>query len=160
MEVFEVHITGDESIHKAAKELNQKTIAIDLLRPDKSVLRAEHMTSLILKHESYKKCKAHVDEIVKQYESRRVPIIRVKIECPYYLHYRADSLYIESHFVSDEMFFPTSRNQRKAALLATDRQYGLERYQAFLEQNKSHELELCLYDSFVSEDLDWFQLYW
>jgi hypothetical protein len=159
MEVFEVHVTGDESIHAVAKELGVKTIAVELLRPDKSLLRTEHMTSLIVKRDSYQDCKRYVENLVTSLLDSDVAILRVKIESPYYAHYKDQSLYMESHFESDEMFFPTSRNARKQKLLATDREYDKERYGKFIEKYKNLELELCLYDSFVSEDLDWFQLY-
>ena len=39
MKTFEIHITEEESILNSAKELNLKTIVIDLLKPDKSYYR-------------------------------------------------------------------------------------------------------------------------
>lgn len=159
MEVFEVHVTGDNLVHAVGQELGVKTIAVELLRPDKSLLRTEHMTSQIVKRESYADCRRYVENLVTSMIDKGVAILRVKIESPYYDHYKGQSLYMESHFESSEMFFPTSRNARKQKLLATDREYEKERYPKFMEVYKDLELELCLYDSFVSEDLDWFQLY-
>jgi hypothetical protein len=37
MEIFEIHITGDERIIEAATQLNLKTIVIALLKPDNRI---------------------------------------------------------------------------------------------------------------------------
>jgi hypothetical protein len=162
MEFFEVHITGDNSIHDIGQILCQKTIGIDLLRADKSVLREEHMTSLIYKYEqpnSYDICLRLVGQLAAIYVKNGVYVQRIKIECPYYQHYVDQSLYMESHFESDDFELPTSRNQRKTTFLATDRTYDKSEYQEFAEKYKGKELELCLYDTFVKEDKDWFDEY-
>lgn len=163
MEVFEVHITGDESIHEVAKRDDYKTIAIDLLRPDKTVIRTEHMTSLIFKYPyqtgAYPQCKHLVDQITRKFKEAGVKIIRVKIECPFYDHYVDDSLYMESHFITEEVDLPVSRNQRKTTLLATDRTYTQRDYWQFKEKYEGKEVELCLHDTFPDEDKDWFDCY-
>ncbi len=158
-EVFEVHITGNESIHDVARSFNHKTIAIDLLKPDGEVLREEHMTSLLLKAENYATVKAEVDQIVENYALNGVSIIRVKIESPYYEHYVNQSLYMESHFVSNDFKFATSRNQKKTTLLATDRCWHINQYVNFMKNNSEHELELCLFDNNPYEDGDWLHSY-
>lgn len=162
MEVFEVHITGDKSIHEVAKSFDHKTIAIDLLNPDKSVLREEHMTSIVYKYtsaNSYDMCKRLVLQTAAIYAKMGVNVMRVKIESPPYEHYVKQSLYMESHFVSDEFFHPTSRNQRKTHFLATDRTYHQAEYDSFAKRHTGADLELCLYDNFVEEDRDWFDAY-
>lgn len=162
MEVFEVHITGDKSIHDVAKILGQKTIAIDLLNPDGTVLREEHMTSLIFKYafsDAYLTCLKDVLQLAENYRNRGVNILRVKIESPPYKHYESQSLYMESHFISDRFKFPTSRNQRKTTLLATDRTYDQSNYANFSQNNQNADLELALYDSQINEDQDWFSAY-
>jgi hypothetical protein len=163
MEIFEIHITGDESIHRIAKKYDHKTIAIDLLRPDRSFIRTEHMTSLVLNYpfprESYKECKSLVDQIVLSYESDGLKITRVKIECPFYEHYVNQSLYIESHFETESTHYPISRNQKKTVCLATDREYDKDEYFMFKKQHEGKELELCLYDTFPKEDIDWMCLF-
>ncbi len=161
MEYFEIHITGDESIIEKAKSLNLKTITINLLNPDKSVLRTEYMTSIRVKFDNYEICRNYVKDISNELRNMGVNIIREKIETPYYEHYKNQSLYMESHFVNDEMKLPTSRNVRKKDLLATDRTYNLNEYDNFKKQYSKEgvELELCLFDTFVEEDLDWFVKY-
>lgn len=159
MEVFEVHITGDEAIHAVAAKEGLKTIAIDLLKPDGSVLRTEHMTSHVYRFENYDRCSLCVQNVVNKFEIAGVRVIRVKIESPYYEHYRAQSLYMESHFQAEDFKYPTSKNQRKTTLLATDRTEDKTKYEAFKNQHKGNELELCLYDSFQAEDKDWFDHY-
>jgi hypothetical protein len=162
MEVFEIHITGDETIHKIARKYDHKTIAIDLLRPDLSKIRTEHMTSLVIKYfqeDSYEECKFLVDQIVENYEKDGVQIHRVKIECPFYDHYVSSSLYIESHFESDGIYYPISRNQSKTVLLATDREYDKDGYWDFKDKHEDKELELCLYDTSPREDVDWLEMF-
>jgi hypothetical protein len=93
MEVFEIHITADEAIIEAAKELNVKTIIIDLIRPDQSLFRTEYMTSYIYRCENYDECKEYVDDITVKLTNLGVKIVRVKIECPLYQKYIGNSLY-------------------------------------------------------------------
>lgn len=156
MEIFEVHITGDESIVTVAPV---KTIAVDLLLPDQSHLRTEYMTSQVYKFPSYQECKQHVDLLVSQLIALGVQIKRVKIESPIYDHYIKDSLYIESHFPATDWDYPVSRNLRKTAKLATDRDYNQDKYKEFQEKHAGRELELCLYDKSLQEDLDWLSVY-
>jgi hypothetical protein len=158
MEVFEIHITGDKFILDAAKPI--KTISVDLLKPDGSLLRTEYMTSHVSRHTSYDMCKAYVDDIVDAMKAKGVQIVRVKIECPYYEHYKDQSLYIESHFDGrGSSGYPLSRNQRKLEIMATDREYDKEDYESFRIVWLDETVELCLYDTFVEEDKDWFDLY-
>ena len=159
MEVFEVHITGSENIHQIAKGLGLKTIAIDLLQPDMNVLRVEHMTSHIYRFENFERCGEEVIKIVNQMRDSGVVIHRVKVESPDYQHYRTHSLYMESHFEAEGLFFPLSRTHGKEKLLATDRTYDQSRYDDFVKINKGRDLELCLWDTCVEEDLDWFECY-
>ena len=159
MEIFEIHITGDKSILSAATELGLKTITIDLLTPRKEKMRQEFMTSQIEKKENYQQCREYVKQLVESLKAKNVQIIRVKIESPDYAHYRAQSLYMESHFEALDSAFPMSQNVRKSTILATDREYSQAKYDDFHERYADKELELCLYDSFVEEDKDWFDLY-
>ena len=161
MEVFEIHITGDESILKNGMQLGVKTIAVDLLKPDKSILRSEYMTSHIAKFNNFQDCVKFVDGLSHQLEQMGTKIIRKKIECPPYQHYLNSSLYMESHFklsLDATPNFPISRNQNKDYLLGTDRTYDKSDYKRFHDAHQDDELELCLYDSFIDEDLDWLSL--
>lgn len=159
MEAFEVHITADESIHEAAKQFCYKTIRVDLLRPDRSVLRTEHMTSTVIRMSNFNECRFHVQQVLRHLLSMDVKVVRAKIESPWYEHYAKQSLYVESHFESDEFKLATSKNQRKEVFLATDREYGRPFFPDFREQHADHEVELCLYDTNADEDADWFKLY-
>ena len=159
MEVFEVHITADEGIINIAKRLGIKTISVDLLRPDRTVLRTEHMTSQIVRAENYEACKRQVDWMLLNLDLYKVRVYRVKIESPCYDHYVGQSLYMESHFQPTDDHYPLSRNQRKETLLATDREYDKQLYDLFKTRWADKEVELCLYDTFVEEDKDWFDCY-
>lgn len=160
MEVFEVHITGDENIIEVCKNNGYKSISVDLLKPNQSILRTEYMTSMILKHNNYKECKIAVDNCVNIIKNNKVNVIRVKIESPFYEHYIDQSLYMESHFEATNDKYPMSRNKRKTTILATEREYDKKLYNQFINRWKdSKELELCLYDTWIDEDKDWFELY-
>lgn len=158
MEFFEIHITGDDGyICSVADQYGLKTIVIDLLRPDGSCLRTECMTSVVTKLADYAACKQYVDDLVDMFTHNGVKIVRVKIECPYYQHYVDQSLYLESHFESGDYKFATSRNQNKTKLLATERTYDKADYEDFCSRHVA--VELCLYDTNVGEDADWFSCY-
>lgn len=157
MEVFEVHITGDESIHVAAQPV--KTIAVQLLNPAGQIIRTEHMTSMRMRADNYEMCLAEVEKLVVSLSSRGVKICRIKIECPFYAHYSGQARYIESHFETTEFILPVSRNAKKTTLLATDRTYDHAEFDSFAQRYHGAEVELCLFDSWVGEDQDWFDLY-
>jgi hypothetical protein len=156
MEIFEIHITGEEAILEAANKLGVKNITIDLLAPDRKHHRTEYMTSDVKRFANYDSCKEYVDKLVKQLG---VHIIRVKIESPYYAHYKDQSCYIESHFDTENNEYPISRNQNKTTCLSTDRCYEKDSYDAFREKYEGKVVELCLFDSYVEEDFDWFAFY-
>lgn len=159
MEIFEIHITGSPSINEEFDRLGIKNIVIDLLKPNKEVLRTEYMCSMVSKHKNLNECLHHVQSILDQLTSK---VIRVKVESPYYEHYKDQALYLESHFppmYPDLPLYPISRNTKSGKLLATDRVYDKKAYRDFVEKWKHVELEMCLVDSFVDEDKDWFELY-
>jgi hypothetical protein len=158
--IFEIHITGDESVIENAKKLDMSHISIDLLKPDKSVLRREHMTSHVRSFKDYEDCKAYVDEKVEAFKTLGTEIYRVKIETLYYEEFVDRSCYIESHFIDvDKGNYPISRNARKTEILGTDREYDKAKYEEFRLKHKGREVELCVYDTFVDEDKDWFLLF-
>lgn len=159
MEMFEVHITGDNTIIENASKLNIKTIVVNLLRPTKEFFRSEAMTSFVVKFETFELCKKHVDQIVDKLKKMGTIIYREKIESPLYEHYTERSLYMESHFTAINDQYPISQNARKTTYLATDRVYDKNQYSAFAEKYKDKELELCLHDTNPTEDSDWFNLY-
>lgn len=156
MEVFEIHITGSSSINKEFDNLGIKNIIIDLLKPNKDHLRTEFMSSFISKHKDLDECKTYINSILAQLSSE---IIRVKIESPFYEHYRDKALYVESHFKPYNAEFPISRNAKSNKELATDRTHNSKEFDIFREKWKNEDVEMCLYDTFVEEDKDWFELY-
>jgi hypothetical protein len=158
MEIFEIHITGEKGINKEFDKLGIKNIEVELLTPESKVLRTEYMSSFISKHEHYEECKRMVDNLLMKLRSR---VIRVKIESPYYPQYEDMSLYMESHFKPKSNLFPISRNAKSGKLMATSRTYDKYEYDNFMEVfgSNDEEVELCLFDTFVDEDKDWFELY-
>jgi hypothetical protein len=159
MKLFEIHITGEKSILSEFELLGIKTIVIDLLYPDKTILRTEYMSSFILKKESIGECINYVVDLLSKIKTK---IIRVKIESPFYDEYKDLSLYMESHFIpGDDVSYPVSQNQKSGKYMGTDREYNKSNYQDFIDKwiGNNNEIELCLYDSFKEEDFDWFEKY-
>jgi hypothetical protein len=159
MEIFDIHITGDPTIHVAATDLGFKTITFDLLRPDGSVLRTEHMTSSAMKIKNFRQCLVKVKDTADLLRNLGVEVSRVKIESPYYPHYVKRSLYMECHYEADDFRHPTSRNKKKTTLSATDRIWDRNSYDVFASRNFGKDIEICLYDDFPEKDADWFEAY-
>ena len=164
MEIFEIHITGDEKIIEAGGNLGIKTIVIDLVKPDKSYYRTEHMTSHVHHARNYDECKTYVDELVDKLITLGVQIKRVKIECPFYQGYVNRSLYFEIHYDSEDNKYPLSQNRGKDTYLCTVRTYEKKEYYVLLykyarDPKPNQVMELCLHDTDVNEDKDWFDLY-
>ncbi len=160
MDPFEIHITSKgPEIHGLCELLGLKTIEIDLLRPDGSVLRTEHMTSEVFKCEDFGAACSTMTFWCYTLEKLGVEIIRTKIETPPFDKYLDRAIYMESHFKDDSYKYPTSRSKHSNKLLATDRNYDLRQYGEFIKKHVTHETELCLHDSWVDEDLDWFELW-
>jgi hypothetical protein len=151
MEIFEVHIAGDERIHN----LGLKTITVELLKPDFTLLRIEHMTSQVIKCSGYQECLAKTLELAATLPG----VVRTKIECPTYEHYVEQSLYMESHFETKTNTYPISRNQKKTELMGTERVYDHALYLPFRQKWLGQVVELCLYDTNTDEDKDWFSLW-
>lgn len=163
MKIFEIHMTADSRILDVTE---LKTITVDLLKPDFSLLRTEYMTSHIYKCESYQKCKEYVDNLTTELIDLGLNIIRVKIECPYYQEYKDQSLYFEVHYETYENKYPLSKNRNKSTYLCTAREYDKTKYNNLIEKHYNKEkpqkewtMELCLYDTYIEEDKDWFDLY-
>lgn len=159
MEIFEIHITGSENIHDVARRAVHKTIEVELLRPDRTVMAVEHMTSIIYKTPAFLSCKQWVENLVQVLIEQGITISRTKIESPYYEHYVEQSLYMESHFLAENNEYPLSRNRKKTTYLATDRTYDKSLYNDFKEKYKDKELELCLFDSNMYGDIEWLNMY-
>jgi len=158
MKSFEIHITGTQNINQELDVMGIKNIIVDLLYPTRDFFRREYMSSFIMKFESYQECLTWVKDLESKIES---PIIRVKIESPYYSEYVDNSLYMESHFnpYDNQIKYPISQNSKSGRFMGTDREYDKEKYQEFKEKWGHEDIELCLYDTFISEDQDWFSLY-
>lgn len=155
----EIHITGDRSIFYYAQSCGWKTISIDLLTPSKKVLRTEYMTSEIRKYPNLLHCLHDIFSLQMDLKRYSVPVSRVKVECPPYPHLIKHSLYMEAHFPTKDNNYPISRNTNKTTILATDREYDKDLYDDFRIKHADHELELCIFDTNIKEDKDWFDLW-
>ena len=118
-----------------------------------------------MKFEDYDKCKKWTDKLVSDLLDEEISILRVKIEVPYNHKYIFQSIYIEAHFIPKDWGFPVSKNVGSQKLLATAREYDNTKFASFNEKWKTDhslmlpEIELCLFDSYVEEDKEWFKVY-
>lgn len=155
---FEVHITGEGSFLEICKQIGLRTIELDLLKPDYSILRREEMVSEIIDGD-YAVCYIKVlfsAEIIKKLGGI---VSRVKIESPPNSMFKDSALYVESHFKINDNKYPISRNINKDYYLGTDREYDPNKFDEFINKHKDHELEFCLYDDHISGDQDWLGLW-
>ncbi len=156
MKTFEIHITGEESILKELDTLGIKNITIELLTPTEEVMRTEYMSSFIHYANDYDECICYVNALLLNLKSR---IIRVKVESPPYDEYLGQAMYAESHFEPIDTLYPISRNVRSGKLMATAREYVPKNFKDFITKWSGCEVEICLFDSYVEEDYDWFMQY-
>lgn len=164
METFEIHITGSPNIIEFGKKHIIKTIAVELLKPDYTLIRTEYMTSIVKRFLDLDECKdKFVRPLVARLEDNDIKVDRIKIESPYYNHYLINSHYIETHFQTTDSKYPISKTQKKLMenekFLGTDREYKTHRYEEFREKWAKEEIELCLVDTNINQDRDWLSLW-
>jgi len=156
--LFEIHITGDISIHEKAKALGIKTIRVINLKPNGDILSIHHMTSDRRHFENYKLCRLWVESIEHDLGS-----IRTKIECPPYDEYMQEAIYAECHYKSfaTKHTTPTSMNAAKTHKIATKRELKKYNFRTFCSffSDQLFETELCLYDDNQDLDKEWMGLY-
>lgn len=153
MKIFEIHITGDENIHKL-KDI--KTITVEDLSPNGDIININHMTSHVIKKDSIIKAINIACDLATDI-SKFSQLKRLKVESPYYPEFYYLSLYLESHINRDIFKLPTSRNKNK--LMATDRIYRKDEYKKFREVHSEDEIEMCLIDNGIDQDQKWMSLY-
>lgn len=160
-ETFEIHVTGSIETMQQASTLGIKTITIDLLKPDKSHYRTEYMTSHLHECDNYQQCQEYINEILSFLSG----VVRVKIECPkQYTHYIPQSVYMEIHGEQGyNNIYPMSLTRGKMDIMITDREYDKDKYSDLIKRHvkstRNLITELCIFDSNVDEDKDWFDLY-
>jgi PTH2 family peptidyl-tRNA hydrolase len=163
MELFEVHVTGDESIHSAASTLDVKTITIESLDRNGRVVKVDHMTSHKVTAMDYFACKTAVDSLCSKLTAAGVDVQRVKIESPAYRHYYPTALYVETHFaINDDVApfeHPCSKSPNKSDHLGTIREWDKLKFEAFCINHYPNVIELCLYDTHPGADDLWFSSY-
>lgn len=162
--LFEIHITGSENIHEACVPRTLKTIKIELLRKNYSVIRVDHMTSIHINQPSFGDAVEYVCELEEYLVSNNVDIFRTKIECPLLPEYSElieDSIYVESHFLTNNSLCPVSKNVGSTKFLSTKREYDRRKYLEFYfnHLDTNADVELCIYDSNVDWDMDWLNLW-
>ena len=138
-----------------------KCIEIESLNIYGQNIGTQHMTSIIKKFTDKEEAVEFAKSLSYKFGKCGISVHRTKVESPIYDEYLYDALYVESHFESNQFIFPTSRNVKKNTLLATHREYDINAYQYFIDfhNKRNHELELCLYDTNVYIDFDWFNCY-
>lgn len=161
MEIFEIHITGEEKIITILNDFNYKTLHAELRNKNNETIGAEYMSSFKQEFLNYETCKKFVDDLVDYLLTQNIEIYRVKIECPYfYNHYKEMAIYVESHFPTTELnnHYPFVYNVNSKKYVSTDRIYLKSEYNDFIEkwkQEPKSEIEYCLFDDNIRHDEEW-----
>lgn len=165
MEIFEFHIyindkVADKFFH-VCNTFDIKKLEIMSLDKDNNGIKVEYMTSFVRKLKNYREAFLLVNAMDEYLGKLGCLSYRKKIESPYYEHYVNLSLYLETHFESSNFELPTSKNVLKNKLIATDRELNKDRYSDFLSLHQSlgREIEMCLYDTNMTSDKEWFDAY-
>jgi hypothetical protein len=159
MEAYQICITGSENIIEALKSVQQKGISINLVTPEMKSIRTEYISSIISNFETYGECKLWTDSFIDNLSSMDVDIIRVKINAQYKKSDEDKSLYLEVCFPPRNEDLPMLYNSDLALMFAVDRVYDKSIYDYFTKKYADYDMEMCLYDSFVENDYDWFSYY-
>lgn len=165
MELFEFHITiaplSVQNFISICDVFDIKRIEIESLDGNGNGIKIEHMTSFTRKLENYYQAFKLITEMDYYLQRLGCTIYRSKIESPYYEHYKEKSLYLETHFTSNLYDLPTSRSVKKDKLIATDREMNKDNYLDFiaLHEPLGREIEMCLYDTNIILDKQWFEAY-
>lgn len=161
MEIFEIHITGEEKIIEVLKSMNIKTLHAELKNPLNETIGVEYMSSFTQEFNNYELCKKWVDNLVNELIFKDVKLYRVKIECPYfYNHYKEMAVYLECHFPTTEFNkqYPFVLNVNSKKYVSTDRVYLKSEFEPFIQkwgQVHHSEIEYCLFDDNVRHDDLW-----
>jgi hypothetical protein len=163
MTLYEIHITGEPSIIDELSKLNIKNITVELYAPNGIILRKEYMSSFVEKFSTYRECVDFVNTLLQSLTSK---VIRAKIETPYDEKLLPFCYYVETHYPFTGCYdYPVSRNVESEKMMCTERSYmwgssGSTVPEAVSKwKSEGKEIEMCLYDSFMDEDSDWFDLY-
>jgi hypothetical protein len=159
MKTYEIHITGEEKINEYLTKEGIKNIEVELLTPSGEVIRTEYMSSFVENFNFLEDCYERVLNLTNAIKKEGIDIIRIKIETPFYQEYVSKALYIESHFKPFDKQYPISRNKRSGKLMGTDRVYDKSKFADFMLKWANNDVELCICDSYLEEDFDWFKQY-
>lgn len=159
MELFEIHITGSLNILNELDRLGFKRIVIHNLDRKGNKVSEHFMSSIKQKFQNIDDCIKWTNGLCDMLEVYGVEIYRKKIETPFYHHYLGRCLYVETHWEDDTFEYPTSLNAESKKIMATVREYCPSNFEVFRFDHLHKETEMCLYDTYTSEDSEWFRLY-
>jgi hypothetical protein len=154
---FEVHITGEPSIIEEFDKLGIKSIKVELISPENKVMQVEHMSSFVVNYDNIIDFSFYLQDLIYTIKSK---IIRIKVEIPgFHREFDQQALYIESHFNPINSIYPISQNLNSGKLLGTAREVNKDKFNLFRSIWRDKEIELCIYDTNINFDLEWFKSY-
>jgi hypothetical protein len=158
--IYEFHITANEHSIKALSEFGIPIIGIAMLDKDGFEIQRDWMTTITKSFHSQENAISYLGSILQKIQG--TPIFRVKIETPYEEGLDLNRFkYIETHnkIVQRPIYYmPTSKNIITEELIETHRCYNVEKFERFA-QSYGGKVELCVMDTNIQHDYEWFKLY-
>lgn len=154
---FEIHITGSKNILKHLAADNQLTV--EMLDRSGEVFDTDYMSAIDFRG-SYIDMLTFVANLINYLTFRDVDIYRVKVETQPSPELFQTALYIERHFEmekADDYVYPVSLLANKNKYVGTSRTYNRSEFAEFA--NRYDKTELCIIDSNVNHDKDWFDIW-
>jgi hypothetical protein len=133
--LYEFHITAYESSIRELKRYDIPIIGIEALSPSGYAVQWDWMTSYS-------------------------DFFPSKVETPYDNSLNMEEFkYIETHLNSLDNNLPKSRNIITNEIISTDRTYNFKEFESFAERYNTSKVELCVMDTNIYHDHNWFMFY-
>ena len=156
--LYEFHITAYESSIRELKRYDIPIIGIEALSPSGYAVQWDWMTSYSDFFPSQESAINYIRVLLKKVKF--TPIYRVKVETPYDNSLNMEEFkYIETHLNSLDNNLPKSRNIITNEIISTDRTYNFKEFESFAERYNTSKVELCVMDTNIYHDHNWFMFY-
>jgi hypothetical protein len=156
--LYEFHITAYESSIQELSKNDIPIIGIEALAPSGYAVQLDWMTSYTDFFYSQESAINYIGVLLKKINF--TPIYRVKVETPYDNSLIMEEFkYIETHLNSLDNNLPKSRNIITNKIISTDRTYNFKEFHSFAERYNTSKVELCVMDTNIYHDHNWFMFY-
>lgn len=156
--LYEFHITAYESSIRELSKYDIPFIGIEALAMSGIAVQWDWMTSYSNFFPSKESAINYIGVLLEKIKN--TPIYRVKVETPYESDLNFEEFrYIETHLNSVDNNLPKSKNIITNEIISTDRTYNFKEFKSFAERYRTSKVELCVMDTNVYHDHNWFRFY-